>query len=237
MENPSYTTLARQTGLRNELRVIANNIANSATTGYRQEGLMFSEYVRDLGDGESLSMAAARVQLTSSQQGALSETGGSFDLAIEGEGFFLVETPNGPRLTRAGAFSPNAQGDLVTMDGYRVLDAGAAPLFVPPASTDVQIASDGTISTQGRAIGQIAIVQPTEQMRTEREDGVFFRADDGWDPVVEPRVLQGYLEQSNVDVLGQMARMIEVQRGYELGQSFLESEHERVRTALKSLTK
>lgn len=235
MENASYTTLARQAGLRNELRVIANNIANSATTGYRQEGLIFSEYVKDLGGGDSLSMASARIQTTSEAQGAMAQTGGAFDLAIEGGGFFVVETLNGPRLTRAGAFSPNALGELVTQNGAPVLDIGEARLFIPPGTQDVRVASDGTLTTEDAVLGQLAIVQPIDAMSLEREDGVFFRADAGFQQMEAPNVIQGHLEQSNVDPMGQMARMIEVQRAYEMGQSFLEAEHDRVRSAIQSL--
>jgi len=125
MENASYTTLTRQSGLMREMTMIANNIANASTTGYRQEGLIFSEFIQRMPDGgESLSMAHGRVRNTSYLPGTMTATGGPFDLAIDGEGFFLVQTPEGERLTRAGHFMPNAQGDLVTPDGHPVLDAG-----------------------------------------------------------------------------------------------------------------
>ena len=134
MEAAGYATLSRQTGLMREMRVVANNIANSATTGYRSEGLIFSEYVRSAPGQESLSMARANIFNTSMEQGQLTQTGGTFDFAVEGDAFFMVETPQGERLTRSGAFSPNAEGDLVTMDGYKVLDAGRAPVFIPGTS-------------------------------------------------------------------------------------------------------
>ncbi|MEP3511095.1 MAG: flagellar hook-basal body complex protein, partial [Lentilitoribacter sp.] len=117
MENTGYTTLTRQSGLLREMRVVANNIANAATSGFRQEGVIFSEYVQPVENSESLSMGQADARQTSFAQGTLTQTGGQFDFAIEGDGFFLVETPLGERLTRAGAFSPNAEGDLVTFDG------------------------------------------------------------------------------------------------------------------------
>ncbi len=79
-------------------------------------------------------------------QGPLTQTGGRFDFAIEGEGFFLIETPAGQQLTRAGAFTPSAEGELVTPDGHRVLDAGGAPIFVPPDATAISVAADGTMS-------------------------------------------------------------------------------------------
>lgn len=236
MDNASYTTLTRQSGLMREMQVIANNIANAATTGFRQEGLIFSEHVSKVGDGSSLSMATGNVRQTSMQQGALTRTGGTFDLAIEGEGFFLIETPAGERLTRAGSFSPNAVGDLVTNDGFRVLDAGGAPIFVPPDTLDLSVSVDGTVSTAGRPIAQVGIYQPVDQLQMVREDGVLFRSDAGVEPSESGRILQGFLEGANVDPVSQIARMIEVQRAYEMGQSFLQAEDERIRNALRSFT-
>ena len=122
MDTSSYATLSRQSGLMREMQVVANNIANSATTGYRQEGLIFSEFIQSAPGQSSVSMSRANIRNTSTEQGALTQTNGTFDLAIEGDGYFKVETPMGERLTRAGAFSPNADGDLVTADGNRVLD-------------------------------------------------------------------------------------------------------------------
>lgn len=236
MENAGYTTLTRQSGLMREMRIVANNIANAATTGYRQESMVFSEYVMSVDGASSLSMGQGNVRNTSLEQGTLTQTGGTFDFAIEGDGFFLIETPAGERLSRSGAFSPNAEGDLVTMDGYRVLDAGGAPVFVPPGAADIAVSSDGTISSEGNPIGQIGVVQPLNPREMVREDGVMFRADDGYEPAEGARVLQRFVENSNVNSILQITRMIEVQRAYELGASFLEAEDERVRQALRTMS-
>lgn len=235
MEATGYTTLTRQAGLMREMQVVANNIANAATTGFRQEGLVFAEYVQRLEGAPSLSMATANVRNTSMLQGGMTQTGGQLDLAIEGEGFFLIDTPAGERLTRAGSFALSAEGDLVTQDGFRVLDAGGAPVFVPPNVTALGIAADGTMSADGRPLSQIGLVVPNEAVDLIREDGVMFRTEGGYQPAEAGRVLQGYLEGANVDPVGQIARMIEVQRAYEMGQSFLDAENERVKTALQTL--
>ncbi len=234
MEHAGYTTLSRQSGLAREMQIVANNIANAATTGFRAEGLIFSEYVLSVDVGASLSMGQGNIRRTSFEQGALTQTGGTFDFAIEGDGFFLIETPDGERLTRAGAFSPSAAGDLVTADGARVLDAGGAPLFVPPG-TQISVSPDGTVSANGDPFGQIGIVRPIDPSDMVREGGVMFRSDSGYEPAETARVMQGFVENSNVNAIQQLSRMIEVQRAYELGQSFLETEDERVRTALKAI--
>lgn len=236
MENADYTTLTRQSGLLREMRVIANNIANAATSGYRQEGVIFSEYVTAVEGASSLSMGQADARSTSFAQGTLTQTGGQFDFAIEGDGFFLIETPAGERLTRAGAFAPNAEGDLVTPEGFRVLDAGGAPIFVPPGAADVAVSADGTISTGGDPVGQLGLVVPVDPQALVREDGVMFRADAGFEPAEESRILQRFVENSNVNPILQLTRMIEVQRAYELGASFLEAEDERVRQALRTMS-
>jgi len=238
MENTGYTTLTRQSGLIREMQIVANNIANAATTGFRQEGLIFGEYVRRTEGGPSVSMALGNIRNTSQIQGGITPTGGQLDFAIEGEGFFAIETPAGERLTRAGNFALSAAGDLVTLDGHRVLDAGGAPIFVPPDIADLGMASDGTLSgDDGRLIGQLGLFTPAEGVMLAREDGVMFRPDGDIEPLIGGRILQGFREQSNVDPIGQIARMVEVQRAYEMGQSFLDAENERIRNALKTFIK
>ncbi|AKO98766.1 flagellar basal-body rod protein FlgF [Marinovum algicola DG 898] len=237
MENATYTTLTRQAGLMREMQVVANNIANAATTGFRAENMVFSEHVVRVENGPSISMASGNIGAASELQGALTPTGGRFDFAIEGGGYFLVQTPAGERLTRAGNFSTNGQGDLVTKEGDPVLDAGGAPIFVPPDATDLAIGGDGTLSSNGRPLAQLGVVRPVEGQDLIREDGVMFRAEAGFAPVENPRVLQGFLENSNVDPIRQIARMIAVQRAYEMGQSFLDAENERIRTAMQTFLK
>jgi len=236
MENSTYATLTRQAGLLNEMQIIANNVANASTSGFKAESVYFSEYVSDVGrDQPSLSMAEAKVRRTDFTQGTLSKTGGTFDLAIEGDGFFLVQTPGGERLTRAGAFTPNANGDLVTMDGYPVLDAGGAPVFVPQGLGQIAIGPDGTISAEGRPVGQIGLVVPEDRTKLTREGSLMFVAPDGYVPAENGRVLQGFVEDGNVNAISEIGRMIEVQRAYEMGQNFLKNEDERIRSMIRAM--
>ncbi len=236
MDNASYTALTRQAGLLSEMQLLANNIANASTSGFRAESLLFAEHVKAVGpEAPSLSMATAQVRNTDMTQGALAQTGGTFDLAIEGEGFFLVETAAGPRLTRAGAFGPNENGDLVTADGHAVLDSGGAPVFVPQGLGAIGIGPDGTISAGGQPVGQIGLVMPVDPMQMVRESGVMFDARGGFAAATGGRMLQGFLEGSNVNPLLEIGRMIEVQRAYELGQSFLDKEDERIRSVIQAI--
>lgn len=236
MDNTSYTMITRQSGLMREMTSVANNIANASTTGFRSESVIFSEHVDGLGRNDnSLSMATASVRNTISLQGSLTMTGGTFDLAIEGDGFFLIDTPQGQRLTRAGHFTPNGEGDLVTADGYPVLDAGGAPVFIPQGAQSIGIAPDGTVSADGQPITQVGIVSPLDPTELVREGGTMFHAESGYEPTAAGRVAQGFLEESNVDQIHEISKMIEVQRAYELGQSFLDKEDQRIRGAIEAL--
>lgn len=236
MDSAGYTSLTRQSGLMREMQTIANNIANVSTTGFRREGLLFSEHISRLEPDEpSLSMANANTHHTSLIQGTLTQTNGTFDFAIEGDGFFMIETPEGPALTRAGAFTPSAEGELVTYDGYRLLDNGGAPIFVPPDAGKIAVSADGTMSANGLPLAQIGLFLPNDPTELSRRDGVRFLVESGTQPIDEPTILQGYVEGSNVDAVSEIARMMEVQHAYELGQKFLEREDERIRGVLTAL--
>jgi flagellar basal-body rod protein FlgF len=236
MDNASYATLTRQSGLLREIQVLAHNVANLSTTGFRREGLVFSEFVRQLDrQEETLSMAAANARQTYLVQGGLTATGGAFDLAIEGDGFFRIDTPEGERLTRAGHFIPNAQGELVTPDGHRLLDLGGAAVFVPTEAAQIAISRDGTISADGQPLAQLGLVVPDDPSSLRRASGVLHFVEGDTLPVENPVILQGFLEDSNVNPISEMARLVAVQRAYESGQKFLDREDERIRNVVQTL--
>jgi len=234
MDAGLYATLTRQSGLMREMQTVANNIANISTSGFRREGVMFSEYIAKMGDGPSLSMANANTRIVDLAQAGVTQTGGGFDLAIQGDGFFQVQTPDGARLTRAGAFTVSGDGVLVNLGGHTLLDEGGAPIAIPPEARSVLIAEDGSISADGTAIGRLGLWQAVDPLSLRHEAGVLFSAGD-LAPVEEATILQGYLEDSNVNPVFEIARMIEVQRAYEMGQSFLDQEDRRARSVIDSL--
>ena len=236
MENPVYATLNRQSGLLKEMQTVANNIANASTDGFRREGVIFSEFVVRTGpNSESLSLANASGRSSDMAQGALVQTNGTFDFAIEGPGFFLVATPEGDQLTRAGSFTPSPEGVLVASDGAPLLDAGGAPVFVPVTARSIALGADGTLSADGNPVAQIGLWEPGDPLDLTRALGVRFDAGGDVIPVENARILQGFLEKSNVNPVSELTRMIEVQRAYELGQTFLNREDERVRGAIRTM--
>lgn len=237
MDTAGYVALSRQSGLAREMQAVANNIANMSTTGYRREGVIFAEMVSAVrAEGGAVALTDAHARSTSSVQGALAATGGTFDLAVDGPGFFMLETPMGERLTRAGAFTPDANGELVSPQGYRLLDAGGAPVFIPPDAENIKIGGDGTVTADGQPLTQIGRVVPEDPIGLTREDGVMFRADTPLLPAETGGILQGYLEDANVNPITEISRMILVQRAYEAGQALLEREDERIRGVINTVT-
>ena len=236
MDNAGYVTLTRQTGLLREMQAVANNLANMSTTGFQREKTLFAEVIERLPvEGGSLSMADARVRATEFSQGGLMRTGAPFDMAIEGPGFFQIETPDGLRLTRDGAFLRSAAGELVTADGHQVLDAGGAPIFLPPAAGKIEISSDGTVTADGTPVAAMGVVTVADEGALRREGGVMFIPEGGLEPALESTIHQGFLEGSSVSPVTEITRMIEVQRAYEAGQSLLEREDERISSVVRTL--
>ena len=230
-----YLAVNRQVGLHSEMQTIANNIANMATNGYRREGMIFTEHVVAIEGGASVSMADLGGRYASDLHGQVSTTGGQFDMAIEGDGYFLLQSGEETVLTRAGAFQISPDGFLVTPSGDRVLDPGGAPIPIPPDADAILVGSDGTISSNGQPVGQLAVVNaPFERM--SRFGNTAFRVEGGaYEPVDNPKVRQGAIERSNVDAVVEVARMIEVSRAYEMAQSVVTDEDERVREAIRTL--
>lgn len=234
MDAAGYVTLTRQSGLMREMQVVANNIANLSTAGFRREGVVFSEHVVAVDHGPSLSMARGNARLVDLSQAGMTATGAAYDLAIQGDGFFLVETSEGPALTRAGSFTPSPAGELMSNDGHRLLDAGGALVFVPPAARTVAVAQDGTVSADGQPVARIGLWGPADPLSLRHRSGTLFTVDDP-QPVDSGTIHQGFLEDSNVQPVTEMARLIAVQRAYELGQTFLDSEDRRARGVIETL--
>jgi len=234
MDASGYVTLSRQSGLLSQMDIIANNIANSSTAGFRREGMVFSEYLKRAGEAPSLSIGFGNTRLVDQMQGGLSQTGGAFDFAVEGEGFFLIDTPQGQQLTRSGAFTPGPGGTLVTDDGYNVLDASGSAIFVPPNARNVTVARDGTMSVDGVPLSQLGLWKPTDPLSMKHEAGTRFSSS-GVETAEGAQIMQGYLEESNVSPINEIATMISVQRAYEMGQNFLDREDDRARNVISTL--
>ncbi len=234
MSDLTTVSLSRQTGLLKELEVIANNIANAGTAGFKREASVFTEYVNRDVAGPSMSMGSLRGHYAVMDEGAYVKTGGVYDLAIGGEGFFAIQAQDGVYLTRGGQFGRDADGRLVNADGYAVLDDGGGTIEIPPEAVDVTVSPDGTISVDGLAQAQLGVFSaPPGSL--ERMGSNLWKPTESYAFIDNPIVRQGYVEQSNVNPVLEMARLVEAQRLFEAGQSLMESQGERTANMIRTL--
>jgi len=229
-----YLALNRQRGLSREMTAIANNVANLDTPGFRRQGVVFSEFVHATRDASSVSMADAGARFADKRPGDARVTGGALDLALEGDGYFVLEGGDGPLLTRAGAFQRAADGTLVTPQGLPLLDDGEAPIVLPPDAERITVAPDGTVAADGLPLARVGVATAPAEALT-RIGNTHFAVDGDLAPAAEVRIRQGMIEESNVDPVTEIARMIEVSRAYEQARTLIDDEDERIREVIRTL--
>ena len=242
MENTSYITLSRQAALRRQMDVVANNLANMSTHGFKGEKMMFVEHLVKSKGGESLLTPKLHyvrdiATMTDTTAGAIETTGNPLDIAIEGEGYFVVQTPEGERYTRNGRFQLDNTGQMVNQLGQPVLAEGGAPVIFAPEDTEIVVSKDGTISTNNGELGKLRLVRFDNDQELERTQAAQFATTEQNPPqdVEAPAVLQGAVEGSNIEPIQEMANMIQVHRSYDMVKMMIEREDERQRTMIRDL--
>lgn len=237
MENATLIAASRAVALERQMSVIANNVANMDTNGFKSGKPLFIEQLNKMSDTEKYSMVENRGILRDLSSGPVSQTGNPLDLALEGDGYFTVDTLNGPRYTRAGNFSLNDQRELTNANGLPVLDENGSRLSIPANARDINISDDGMVTTELGQVGRIGVVRfEREQFMTELGNSLYSTDEN---PIAEPatKIRQGFLEGSNVQAVREMTDMIEVNRQYQNIQKILSNEHDRLRNAYSKLSK
>jgi len=239
VEATTYIALSRQGGLRRQMDIVANNLANMSTSGYKSEKMMFVEHlVKSKNQDSALGQKNAYVRDIATRrdfsEGSLETTNNPLDLGITGDGFFTIQTELGNRYTRNGHFQLDQEGQLVTETGDPVLADGDTPIFFAPGDTKIVITRDGTLSTQNGELGKLAIVTFENLQNLKPGASGLFRGGTPI-PVEYPNIHQGMLEGSNVKPIIEMSYMIGVHRAYDNVKIFMEREDERMREMAKSL--
>jgi flagellar basal-body rod protein FlgF/flagellar basal-body rod protein FlgG len=251
MENALLIGLSRQIALHRELDVVANNIANLDTTGYKADGSVFEEYLMPGARAQGFQGADARVSYVQDRAtwhnfsaGPVHVTGNPLDVSIDGDAFLVVQTPRGERYTRNGALQINAAGELVTSNGDAVLGDGG-PIQFQNTDHDISINPDGTITvregsntTSDSARGKLRLVSFANLAQLQKDGSSLFAAPDGvtpQTPAPNVRVVQGAIEQSNVRGVVEMSRMIEITRTYTQIASILQQQGDMQRDAIQKL--
>jgi flagellar basal-body rod protein FlgF len=217
MQNGLYVSLSAEVALERRLETIADNVANMNTVGYRATGVSFESEMAKAGDAR-LSYASSGSDFISRRLGGLTKTDNSLDFAVQGDGWFGIETPQGPAYTRDGRTQIDESGTLRTLTGDPILDAGGSPILVDSAAGPLSVSADGMITQNGRQVGALGLFAIAPDATLKRAENSSVVPDKPATPILEftrDGVVQGAVESSNVDPVREMTRLIEVTRAFD----------------------
>jgi flagellar basal-body rod protein FlgF len=249
MGNHLLVGLSRQLTLERQMDVVANNVANINTNGFKADRSLFEEFLTSrahednfVGRDRRISFVQDRGTFKDFTQGASELTKNPLDVAIDGPGFLVVQTPAGERYTRDGGLKINNQGQLVNSSGYPVL-GGSGPIVLQPTDKELTIAADGNVTVlEGTnridsVRGKLRMVSFTQAQRLVKEGSNLYAAgaDLGAQPDTVSKVQQGFIEKSNVSSVAEMSRMIEVTRAYSSISTMLQQQGDLRKTAIERL--
>ncbi len=236
MENSLYIAVSYQSALQNQMDTIANNLANVSTPGFKNEQILFQEYLAQAVAADDVSFVQDIGVARDFREGAFSKTSNPLDVAVSGRGWLEVDTPNGMRYTRNGHMAMSAEGRLVTTAGNPVLDENDRPITVPPGSDSITISADGTVSADRQAVGRLKLVQFDNEQLLRAEGDSLYRTDAPPAPASGARVVQGMIEESNTRPIVEITNMISALREFQAAQQIIEQEHESQLHAINTLT-
>ena len=249
MENPLLIGLSRQMVLERQLNVIANNIANVNTNGYKADQSLFEEHLNSGAHEDNFAASDRRVSYVQDRgtyhdfaAGSSQQTGNPLDVAVDGGGFLVVQAAGGERYTRDGNMQINGQGQLVTTGGNPVLGT-SGPIVFQPTDHDINISPDGTITVlEGAARtdsirGKLRMVSFADAQKLLKQGNNLYSAPDGTTPAPDTKstIQQGYVEKSNINSVVEMSRMIEVNRTYANIATMLSQTHDLHKSAIEKL--
>lgn len=228
MENALLVSLSRQMALARELDVIANNVANVGTNGFKARSARFNEYISPSARADTFQTPDRRLSYVIDKGtpidlslGTIERTGNPLDVALQADNYFAVQTPQGERYTRAGSLGINARGQLVTQAGQPILGEGG-PIVFGSTESNPRIAADGTVSSDQGQRGKIRIVRFDNPRALASEGTNLFSSTTAAQPAgPQARLETGAFERSNVKAVSEMTRLVEVQRAYQTMSSLM----------------
>ncbi|MHC5308400.1 flagellar basal-body rod protein FlgF [Bartonella sp. LJL80] len=240
MQNPIYVGVSGQISLARRMETIAQNMANVNTPGFRAEAMKFDSLVSPVArdNNENVNFSSAGKSYISTDRGPVTQTGNALDVAVNGDSYFSLQTPAGQVYTRDGRMLMTPEGGLVSVMGHPFLDNGGAPLQIDPANGPPRIAADGAIYQNNLQVGAIGLYQfqPNSELRYGPNSSVI--PDKTPVPVVGDvgnGVMQGFIENSNVNGVIEMTRLIEVTRAFERVEAMMRQQEEMGTKAIQTL--
>jgi len=236
MENTLYIALSYQTVMQRQMEVIANNVANASTPGFKGEQMLFVEYLADTVGKDDISFVQDIAVVRDYREGAFSKTSNPLDVAISGKGWLQVDTPAGMRYTRNGHLQIDAKNTLTTVSGHPVLAENNRPITVPPGGGRIVITPDGTVSSGDGQLGRLKLVSFQNEQELRKDAESLYLTDAPALPASQAKVMQGMVEDSNVKPIVEITNMINALREFQSAQQMIEEEHKRQLQAIDTLT-
>lgn len=237
MDTSTYIALSGEQAREQEMAVMANNIANMSTPGFKGERMMFSEYLAHATGGSQIAYVTQAGNNHDMSQGPLNHTGNALDIALNGDGWLSVTTPNGTSYTRDGHLQLDSQGELMTSNGYLLQNDGGAPIVVPDNAGPVTISPDGMVSTSQGTIGHIPVVNFANPQLMVAEGNGLYDTTEAPQPVTNTTIVQGSVEDSNIQPVLAMTRLLNATHELTAAKDFSDAENNRLKTAIERLGK
>jgi flagellar basal-body rod protein FlgF len=236
MQSSLYVALSAQVALQERLDTLAQNVANGNTAGYRGNEVKFDSVLSNL-SREPVAFVASSPPIVRLTGGAFVKTGNALDVAVKGDGWLSVESPQGPVYTRDGRMQMNAAGSLISVNGAPVLDSGGTPIQLNPGGGEPQISGDGSISQGGKRTGTLGLFNLPSDAKLTRAEGGFTSSAQGASVVdfTANGVMQGFVEQSNVNPIMEITRLVYVQRAFEGVSAAVQSAETSFKNAIQTL--
>jgi len=245
MEQTSYVALSRLVALMRQTEMTAHNMANANTPGFKGSRKVFGDYllnqhrVAQPASARTIHFVQDRATHRDHAVSPKAETGNALDIALASDGFLAFETPRGERFGRNGRLTLDPAGRITSSDGNPVLSTTGQPIVVAPNEASITIAADGTVSTPNGEVGRLRVVRFAEPQKLVAEGASLYRAEPGQEPeaVAAPQVMQGRIEESNVNPIVELTLLIGQQREFEFAAQFVEREGERRTQAIERLSR
>jgi flagellar basal-body rod protein FlgF len=240
MEQVGYVALSRMIALQRQTEMTAHNMANANTPGFKAARMVFGDYlltqhrVAQPAGARTIQFVQDRASHRDHAASPMARSGNSLDIALASDGFLAFATPRGERYGRNGRLTLDPDGRITSSEGFPVLSTTGQPLVVAPNEPSITIAADGSVSTPNGEIGRLRVVRFAEPQKLIAEGATLYRAAEGQEPepVAQPQVLQGMIEESNVNPILELTMLMGQQREFEFAAQFVEREGERRQQAI-----
>ena len=217
------------------MEISANNVANASTTGFKKTTPLFSDYMSAVPNGKPVDYVVMRGAIRDTTQGPVQRTGNQLDIALMGDGYIPVQTSSGTMYTRSGSFTTNQEGELITANDDKVLTADGQGITIPPDAKDITINTDGSIRTDQGEVGRLQAVTFKNEQNLVAVGNGLYRTSEAGEASTTTKIMQGAIEQSNVQPVLELTKIMEISRAYQQTTNLIAQEQDRIRNSVRTL--